>query len=77
MPEDGAKLDDHLITAIERWIDLGAPYDKPLAGQQDALDWRTTTIDDSRRDFWCFRPLANVDPPAGSTSDWVVSSTMV
>ena len=30
MPEDGAKLDQRQIDAIAKWIDLGAPYDKPL-----------------------------------------------
>jgi len=37
MPEDGAKLDQRQIDAIAKWIDLGAPYDKPLLATEDAI----------------------------------------
>ena len=53
MPEDGAKLDQRQIDAIAKWIDLGAPYDKPLHTEDDAdpLAWTQRTIDESARDF--------------------------
>ncbi|MCZ6671451.1 MAG: hypothetical protein O7C75_00790, partial [Verrucomicrobia bacterium] len=35
MPHERDKLDDQTIAAGARWIDLGAPYDLPLA---DSLD---------------------------------------
>ena len=65
MPEDGAKLDQRQIDAIAKWIDLGAPYDKPFAtsAQDDPLAWTKRVIDDSAREFWSFQPLANIQPP--------------
>ncbi len=47
MPEDGAKLDQRQIDAIGKWIDLGAPYDKPLRATDDVdpLAWTQRTID--------------------------------
>ncbi len=65
MPADGAKLTELAIQHLAEWIDLGAAYDRPLAGQDDdPLAWTQRTIDDSRREFWSFRPLANPSPPA-------------
>ncbi|HRX79791.1 MAG TPA: DUF1549 domain-containing protein, partial [Pirellulaceae bacterium] len=72
MPEDGAKLDQRQIDAIAKWIDLGAPYDKPLHTEDDAdpLAWTQRTIDESARDFWSFRPLHRVDPPKFAEDSW-------
>lgn len=72
MPEDGAKLDQRQIDAIAKWIDLGAPYDKPLHGTQDAdpLAWTSRTIEPAARDFWSFQPLQNVEPPQVAASSW-------
>jgi len=65
MPEDGAQLSPIALEKIAQWIELGAPYDKPLAkeDQEDPLAWTQRKIDDSRRDFWSFQPLAPVTPP--------------
>jgi mono/diheme cytochrome c family protein len=64
MPEDGAKLDPRNIDAIRKWIDLGAPYDKPLATKgNDPLDWTRKEIDSAAKSFWAFRPLQAVKPP--------------
>ncbi len=67
MPEDGAKLDQRQIDAIARWIELGAPYDKPFAAKQeeDPLAWTRRIVDDSARGFWSFQPLADIDPEFG------------
>lgn len=71
MPEDGAKLNERTLAAIAKWIDLGAPYDKPLLQQaDDPLAWTRRQIDDSARDFWSFQPLAEVGLPA-IDSGWV------
>jgi mono/diheme cytochrome c family protein len=66
MPEDGAKLDDDQIAVIERWIELGAPYDRPLleAADSDPVAWTQKTIPSDARDYWAFRPLMQVEPPA-------------
>ena len=67
MPFQQPKLPEQAINNIARWIELGAPYDKPLieksAGDQPA---EVTAAD---RQFWSFRPLARSTPPAGDR-DW-------
>ena len=72
MPEDGAKLDDRQIEAIEKWIRLGAAYDQPLRteGDEDPLAWTSRVIDDSAREFWSFRPLADVASPEMGDDAW-------
>ncbi len=72
MPEDGAKLDQRQIDVIAQWIDLGAPYDKPLlaAADDDPTAWTRRTIDESARDFWSFQPLHLVEPPSRDDDSW-------
>ncbi|MEO8493794.1 MAG: PSD1 and planctomycete cytochrome C domain-containing protein [Planctomycetota bacterium] len=72
MPEDGAKLDQRQIDAIAKWIDLGAPYDKPLRGadDDDPLAWTQRTIDPAARDFWSFQPLQSVEAPQIAGDSW-------
>lgn len=72
MPEDGDRLDDRQIAAISRWIDLGAPYDRPLvsAGGGDET-WTQTQVSDEARDFWSFQPLRSGLPPTVDARDWV------
>ncbi|UUO07394.1 PSD1 and planctomycete cytochrome C domain-containing protein [Blastopirellula sp. J2-11] len=68
MPLRAEKLSDETIAAIGQWIDLGAPYDKPLV---DAAN--PTAVDqDKASDFWSLQPLATI-APAAVTSDWVKS----
>ncbi|MGB0598313.1 MAG: PSD1 and planctomycete cytochrome C domain-containing protein [Rubripirellula sp.] len=72
MPEDGAKLDDRQIDAIEKWIRLGAAYDQPLRVEDsdDPLAWTKRVIDDSAREFWSFRPLAVIPTPEKRSDPW-------
>jgi mono/diheme cytochrome c family protein len=73
MPADGAKLSDRHIDAIARWVDLGAPYDNSLKPEsQDPKAWIHRTIEPEARDFWSFRPLQVVEPPAihGAAEQW-------
>lgn len=67
MPEDGAKLDQRQIDAIAKWIELGAPYDKPFVTTEpeDASAWTRRTIDHSARSFWSLQPLADINPEFG------------
>ena len=59
MPDGGDKLPDEQIAAIASWIDLGAPYDKPLvANPRDPDSWTATVVADKAREFWSFQPLA-------------------
>ncbi|MEQ1826941.1 MAG: PSD1 and planctomycete cytochrome C domain-containing protein [Pirellula sp.] len=66
MPAEGAKLTDRQIDALERWIGLGAPYDRPLMESKDSdpLAWTTKVIGPDARDFWTFQSLKNATPPA-------------
>ncbi len=75
MPEDGAKLADDQIAAIEQWIALGAPYDRPLVDPTDGdpLAWTQKTISADARDFWAFRPLMQVAPPVLETGTGIAN----
>ena len=67
MPPKKDKLADSLIADFQRWIELGAPYDKPLLEKSsETTEMRITETD---RDFWSFRPLADPEPPTAE-SDW-------
>ena len=74
MPADGAKLSDLHIAAIAKWIDLGAPYDKPLKEEvKDPKAWIRREVPPEAREFWSFQPLKVVAPPAVSAeaAKWV------
>jgi mono/diheme cytochrome c family protein len=75
MPQDASKLPDEDIAAIRRWIDLGAPYDAPLLAADAAEEnWTRRKVPPSARDFWAFRPLADVEPPAVDDPDgWCIN----
>ena len=58
MPPKKDKLPDSLIADFEKWIALGAPYDKPLLerkGERPA-EMRVT---DSDREFWSFKAFTH------------------
>jgi hypothetical protein len=63
MPRSSPKLSDEAIAQIALWIDLGAPYDKPLVAKkkEDEKAWTRKTVSDEDRQFWSFQPLR--DPP--------------
>src|SRR5262245_53382675 len=67
MPFKGEKLDDETIARIAEWIDLGAPYDAPLASRQEqSSSWTDKVVSPDARDFWAFRPLRRVEPAPAS-----------
>src|SRR5437764_11794227 len=52
MPEGGDKLAAETISAISRWIDLGAPYDKPLVeNPRDPDSWVNTVVPEKAKEF--------------------------
>jgi mono/diheme cytochrome c family protein len=69
MPFKKPKLNDATIQKIAEWIDLGAPYDKPLAtksgGNPVAMQ-----VTESDRQFWSFLPLKKPEPPMVKASGW-------
>jgi hypothetical protein len=70
MPKEGGKLSDASVNEIAAWIDLGAPYDKPLLEKPDAQAWIHRQVDAEARKFWAFQPLKRVEPPKVKDSAW-------
>ena len=62
MPADGRLADDQ-ITAIERWIGLGAPWPSNAPRADEA----------AQRRHWSFRPVVRPKVPDASASEWVTN----
>jgi cytochrome c553 len=60
MPSQAEKLSERQLASIEKWIDLGAPYDKPLGDKTTTTTKKPLVVTDENRKFWSFQPL----PPA-------------
>ena len=72
MPHEMDKLPDDSIAAIAKWIDLGAPYDKPLVeNPRDPDSWTATVVDAKAQEFWSFLPLGRHEPPKVNNAAWV------
>jgi mono/diheme cytochrome c family protein len=72
MPDGSPKLPQQQIDAIARWIDLGAPYDRPLVeNPRDPDSWVNTVVPEKAREFWSLRPLAVVQPPQVKNEAWI------
>ncbi len=65
MPDGGDKLPDADLKALAEWIDLGAPYDAPLAGKDEAAKPTAASS------HWSFQPVGNPTPPAVKDAAWV------
>ena len=63
MPLEASKLKPEEIAMIGQWIDLGAPYDKPLVEERDTTPWTERTVPDDAKQYWAFQPLREVSPP--------------
>ena len=70
MPKEGGKLSEAVVQQIAAWIDLGAPYDKPLLDKPDAKAWTHRQVEAEARKFWSFQPLKRVEPPKVKDSAW-------
>ena len=70
MPLKADKLPDEAIAAIAKWIDLGAPYDKPLV-EASASAGEGMQITDDDREYWSFRRLVPVEVPDVDDGVWV------
>ena len=70
MPKKGPKLPDETIAKIARWIDLGAPYDRPLVDRAAVSTAKLAGPTAEDRNFWAFRRLANPTPPTVEPGDW-------
>jgi hypothetical protein len=61
MPAKAEKLAVEDIEAIEEWIRLGAPYDRPLVDTEEGGTGMVVTERD--RAWWAYRPLERPDLP--------------
>ena len=71
MPSKKPKLPAADIEIIARWIDFGAPYDKPLldpAATAKTTPKKALAIEEARN-YWAFRGLKPVAPPPVSASN--------
>lgn len=67
MPKDRPGLSATVIADFRKWIDEGAAdprVEVPAAGQAVAADW--SALFEARRDWWSFKPLEKIEPPAGA-----------
>lgn len=69
MPLQAERLSVEQIQWIQKWIDRGAPYDRPLADVVDSQQ-KEREITDEDRSFWSFQPLREITPPAVKDKDW-------
>jgi hypothetical protein len=56
MPMGAVKLPEASLAKIAEWIELGAAYDKPLAGR-DSAAWTKTIVPQTAKSHWAFQPL--------------------
>ena len=71
MPRKAPRLPDSAIAQIARWIDLGAPYDRPLIEKNpDAAAVAAKPSSEIDRDFWSFLPLKSIAPPTVKNGEW-------
>lgn len=73
MPPATDRLPEEVLRDFARWIELGAPYDKPLV-EKSLERPASMQVTDSDREFWSFRPLAHVPPPE-LESDWPLTDS--
>lgn len=66
MPKDGDKLSEPDIAAFQKWLELGAAYTRPLV-EGTTSGTRPSPISEQDRQFWAYKPLVPLVPPALET----------
>jgi cytochrome c553 len=69
MPPKEDRLGEEQLRSLAAWIDLGAPYDKPLIDHKSRTKKPLVVTEDDRR-FWSFRPLARPPLPTVKDTAW-------
>jgi mono/diheme cytochrome c family protein len=69
MPSKEDKLSDDKIAKIAAWIDLGAPYDRPLIDKKGIVK-KPLVVTDEDRQFWSFAPLKRPAVPEVKDAAW-------
>lgn len=70
MPHERDKLDEESVEAIARWIDLGAPYDKPLMEGAGGVSMAPLIVTEKDRNYWAYRTLAETELPEVQGDTW-------
>lgn len=70
MPHKADKLPEKTISAIAKWIELGAPYDRPLVEAAANNDKEKPPVTDADRQFWSFRRLQVQAVPKDANDSW-------
>ena len=70
MPHKRKKLAKEKIELVARWIDLGAPYDRPLTDGEEVAGDGLLTVTDEHRKWWAFQPLKADAPPPQENDTW-------
>ena len=63
MPPD-EPLKDSLIAGLAKWIDAGAPWPDNVTLSP------MPQISDEDREWWCYQPIGNPEPPSVQDADW-------
>ena len=71
MPAKADKLTAASIKKIADWINLGAPYDKPLT--EKSIAGKGMQITENDRKFWSFVPLNKPLVPKVKNTDWATN----
>lgn len=70
MPLGAKKLSKEALAQVARWIDLGAPYDAPLAETKTPAKSGIPQITATDREFWSFQRLQPVAVPQFKADTW-------
>src|SRR6185436_18561654 len=66
------KLKEADLARITEWIDLGAPYDRPLI-EKVAKAKKPMEVTEADRKFWSFQPLTRPLPPLVKNANWALN----
>ena len=73
MPEKKDKLSEETIGYFAKWIDAGAPYDKPLVVKSTGAKGHAVVTEADRK-FWSFAPLSDPALPSVKHAEWCITS---
>jgi Protein of unknown function (DUF1549)/Protein of unknown function (DUF1553)/Planctomycete cytochrome C len=71
MPPKDPKLPAEQVDMLATWIDLGAPYDKPLIDKTIVATKKPLVVTEEDRRFWSFQPLHRPAAPVVKNERWV------
>jgi mono/diheme cytochrome c family protein len=69
-PPPRKRLDKNQLADLARWIDLGAPYDKPLIDRPETTGKKPMVVTAADRRFWSFQPLKRPAVPVVKDGAW-------